>query len=103
MSNDPHLSTGDWLGIGGFAATVVGSVVGGVKAMLGKRDERITTLEQGHYDQVAQLTELKTCQENTKEHLGYIRRVTEGTNERLDLLMATLANRMPGGKRRTDE
>ena len=97
------MSTGDWLGIGGLAATVVGSVVGGVKSLLGKRDERITQLEQGHYDQVTQLAVLQACQENTKEHLEHIREATRDTNEKLDLLVKSALDRMPGGKRRTDE
>lgn len=102
MNND-HLSTGDWLGIGGLASAVVGSVVGGVKSMLNKRDERLTALETGHHDQTTQLAVLKTCQENTREHLEQIREATQGTSDKLDLVLANLANRMPGGKRRTDE
>lgn len=102
MNND-HMSTGDWLGIGGLAATVVGSVVGGVKGMLGKRDERITALEAGHHDQTTQIAIIKTCQENTKEHLEQIRETTRDTNEKLDMVLTSLANRQPGGKRRTDE
>lgn len=102
MSND-QLSTGDWLGIGGLAATVAGAVVGGVKGMLGKRDERITALELGHHDQTTQLAVLQTCQENTNVHLEQIRETTRDTNDKLDMVLASLANRMPGGKRRTDE
>ena len=68
-----------------------------------KIDGRLNDLEQGHSDQVTQLAELKLCQENTREHLGHIREATQGTNDRLDLLMAAMANRMPEGKRRTYE
>ena len=49
MSDPQHMSNGDWLGLGGLAATVVGSVVGGVKSMLGKRDERLTKIESTVY------------------------------------------------------
>lgn len=103
MSDSPHMNTSDWLGLGGLAATIVGSVVGGVKGMLGKRDERITALETGHHDQATQLAVLRTCQENTKVHLEQIRETTRDTNEKLDMVLASLANRQLGGKRRTDE
>lgn len=103
MSEPPHLNTGDWLGIGGLAATVVGSVVGGVKSMLGKRDERLTALENGHSEQSTQLAVLKTCQENTREHLEHIRESTRDNNDKLDLLVASLVNRLPGGRRKTDD
>ena len=103
MSDPQHMSNGDWLGIGGLAATVVGAVVGGVKGMLGKRDERITTLETGHHDQTTQLAELRVCQRNTSEHLGLIRDSVKETNAKLDVLIKAALNRQPGGKRRTDE
>lgn len=110
MSEPQHLNTGDWLGIGGLAATVIGSVVGGVKGMLGKRDERITalenghkSLENGHHDQTTQLAELRVCQQNTSEHLKLIRESAKDTNAKLDVLIEASLNRMPGGKRRTDE
>ena len=103
MSEAPHMSTGDWLGLGGLAATVIGSVVGGVKSLLGKRDARISQLEEGHQNQVTQLAVLQTCQENTREHLEHIREATRDTNEKLDLLVKSALDRVPGGKRRTDE
>ena len=73
MADPAKIDVGDWLGIGGLAVTVVGSVVGGVKAMLGKRDDRLTALEQGHHDQVTQLAVLKTCQENIHFRLDEIK------------------------------
>lgn len=93
MSTDPHLGTGDWLGIGGLAASVVGAIVGGVRTMLGARDARLTTLEHGHHDQTTELAVLKTCQENTRDQLAQIRETTRDTNEKIDLLVKAALHR----------
>jgi hypothetical protein len=101
--NDPKLDAGDWVGLGGLALAVIGSVVGGVKSMFGARDTRITNIENGHHEQVTQLAVLQTCQENTRQHLEHIRDSTRDTNDKLDLLLNTMANRVPGGQRSTDD
>jgi hypothetical protein len=101
--NEPKLAPGEWIGIGGLAITVMGTVVGGVKAMLGSRDTRLADLEKGHQAQALNLVALQTCQENTAQRLGEIHAGTTQTNMKLDAVLTALVNRQPGGRRSTDD
>ena len=104
MSNDPQMSTGDWLGLGSLAAMVVGSVVGGVKGMLGKRDGRLTALEQGHNDQVTQLAVLKTSQESLHFRLDDIKEEIKASAQRgAERVDGTLAQVLDAIRRERDK